>query len=275
MGLISFPVSLVFLLFGITCIAIYTPKGHKSDLEGRKADIEKQYEKLTSISEEKRVLQCEILKTKEKIREKQIPKEELKNTVNDIIKKEYEAFQHSKKVQINELLQRKELLINEADVIYDIIRDKPEFFLDERDWQNLDVIIYEFETGRADNMKEALQQADLYIRHDEILDAMETATNAVCSIIKESIGELSRSIGNSISSLHLELKGLRLDVSDLRSDISEINQVNSQMSEKFDNLVDAQVLSNALLKKANVSSEHLAEDVRRMRLIRDEEYYRK
>ena len=42
-GLISFPVSLVFLLFGIIAIKVYTPKGHKKDLQFRKDTIEKEY----------------------------------------------------------------------------------------------------------------------------------------------------------------------------------------------------------------------------------------
>lgn len=162
-------------------------------------------------------------------------------------------------------------IIESSNNIYLTVKESFEGFLDERDWENLDIIIYELETGRADTMKEALQQADLYIRHDEIMGVMEVATDAICSTIKESIGELSRSIGRSLSNLRSEMSGLR-------SEIYEMNQTNRELANglttKFDDLISAQELSNALLKKANVSSEDLAEDVRRMRLIRDEEYYR-
>lgn len=272
-GLISFPVSLASLVLAIGSIFASTPKERERDLERMKKEIQKEHEKLIQINDSKCALQekiSEIENDKTQI-EQRIAK--FQNSADEIIKKEYEKFCQSNKLEKKSLLQSKEAFTEEANVIYDFI--KATSIIDERDWKNLDVIIYEIETGRADNMKEALQQADMYVRHDEIMDAMETATAAICSTIKESIAELSRSIGKSLSSLRLELKGLRSDVSDLRSDIFEISKANSEMSERFDSLVNAQELSNALLKKANTSSEHLAEDIRRMRLIRDEEYYRK
>ena len=41
--------------------------------------------------------------------------------------------------------------------------------LDIRDWKYIDLIIFYFESGRADTLKESLQQVDRPVQTDEIL----------------------------------------------------------------------------------------------------------
>ena len=130
-------------------------------------------------------------------------------------------------------------------------------FIDQRDLIYLDFIIYLLETGRADTMKEALQQTDLYIRHNEIKEIMQSATVSICSSIQSSFKSLSFSLSDQLSLLR-----------------SEFAKNNSELSEKFENLISAQELNNALLQKSNVSSEKLVENISRLRERRDYEYYR-
>ena len=66
--------------------------------------------------------------------------------------------------------------------------------------------------------------------------------------------------------------GLRL--SELQTEMARIGDVQAGISAKFDSMIDAQQLNNALLEKAGVSSEQLAADVHRMRHISDEAYYK-
>ena len=131
--------------------------------------------------------------------------------------------------------------------------------IDERDWANLDVIIYELETGRADTMKEALQQADYYNRHNEMIEAIETAGRAITASISQNINDLKHSIG--------------LQVKALRADINELSESQRAIEGKLGDLLDAQELSNALLEKANESSKDLAENIEYIKDIKYREYY--
>ena len=132
-------------------------------------------------------------------------------------------------------------------------------FIDQRDLKYLDFIIYYIETKRADTIKEALQQTDLHIRHNEIIGMMKTVTTAICSTIQSSIDSLSFSLQSQLGELHSELM--------------QNNSALSDMSEKFDNLISAQELNNALLKKANVSSEKLVENLDYLKERREYQYH--
>ena len=99
----------------------------------------------------------------------------------------------------------------------------------------------------------------MYVRHGEIIKVMENATTVICSSIKENIGRLSSSINFALS--------------EIRYDLADINQSNREMSAKLDTMIDSQELSNALLKKADVSSEKLADSVSRIRQLKDYEHF--
>ena len=129
-------------------------------------------------------------------------------------------------------------------------------FIDQRDLRYLDFIIYLFETGRADTMKEALQQTDLHIRHNEITGMMQTATASICSSIQSSIKSLSFSLSDQLSSLR-----------------SELAQNNSELSDKFDSIISSQELNNTLLAKANVSSEKLVKNLDYLKERREYQYH--
>lgn len=156
---------------------------------------------------------------------------------------------------INELSLAKNNSKKSENELFVLCKDTNQFattVIDERDWGNLDIIIYELETGRADTIKEALQQTDLYIRHGEIVGLIKAATEAICSTIRNSIDDFSRSF--------------KTEISLLRADISEMN-------DSVGSLLNEQELSNALLKKANVSSQELAKDVARIRQLHDFDFY--
>lgn len=156
---------------------------------------------------------------------------------------------------INELSLAKNNSKKNENELFVLCKDTNQFattVIDERDWGNLDIIIYELETGRADTIKEALQQTDLYIRHGEIVGLIKAATEAICSTIRNSIDDFSRSF--------------KTEISLLRADISEMN-------DSVGSLLNEQELSNALLKKANVSSQELAKDVARIRQLHDFDFY--
>ena len=219
--------------------------------------MQEELSKIRSRNDEiKRIISRRIYdEMEEELRKEKILKiEALKNKVA-LWETQKDDFEKNQKKNVKTLEQEICNIGSNTKEIYNILRRDFKMFIDERDWKYLDLIIYELETGRAESIKEALQQADLYVRHNEMKEIMQTATVAICSSIKESMGDISRSI--------------RTQITGLRSDITELNQTQRDLSGKLDDMVDAQELSNALLKKANVSSEKLAEDVSRIRRLHD------
>lgn len=113
--------------------------------------------------------------------------------------------------------------------------------LDKRDWENLDLIIYYYETGRADSVKEALQLVDKEKRNDALIEAIGIATNEIC----RSIHSLGKVMIQGFASLSAQLEAQRAQIAGAMSDI-----------------LTQQTLNNALLAKANVSSKQMVEQMK-------------
>ena len=244
-GLLFFPVSIVLLFFDISLWSVSSKKHINEEKRKKDSNLKLLLEEKEEIPDKKATVKKEIANTNANILsiKQNIDLNAIK--VKELETAEFEEFCKSKSARLKDYENKQLALVKKASFIDDCVGNIT--IIDKRDWKNLDLIIYQLETGRADSIKEALQQADLYIRHNEIKAVMQTATLAICSNIKESIGKLSFSIGASFESL--------------RSDVEAMNQTNFAMSSKFDDLISAQDLSNALLKKANVSSERLVEDI--------------
>lgn len=280
-GLLLFPVLLISIVWDWGMIRFTGKKSHDDDLvqNQRKLDNflkERETIKLQKsdnikiqddIREKLKEIQAKIADEKQKIK---LSEEKQKGIEEDLIAKEYIEFYETKKQRLKEYDQLQITILNESEVIFDQLK---KLDIDERDWAILDLVIYELETNRADNIKEALQQADIYIRHNEMKQAMQSATMTICSSIKEQAVTLQKSIENSLEQLRSDVSGLHSGISELNIGISELNQTNNGLSAKFDEIIDAQKLNNSLLNKANVSSERLAYDVRRMKEVQYAEHH--
>ena len=280
-GLLLFPVLLISIVWDVIVISTCNKKTHDNGLviKQRKLDNflkERETIKLQKfdnikiqddIREKLKEIQAKIADEKQKTK---LSEEKQKQIEEDLIAKEYTEFYETKKQKLKEYDQSQITILNESEVIFDQLK---KLDIDERDWAMLDLVIYELETGRADNVKEALQQADLYIRHNEMKQAMQSATMMICSSIKEQAVTLQKSIENSLAQLRSDVSGLHSGISELNIGISELNQSNNELSAKFDEIIDAQKLNNSLLNKANVSSERLADDVRRMKEVQRAEHF--
>ncbi len=147
--------------------------------------------------------------------------------------------------------------------------------IDKRDWQNLDLIIYYFETGRADSRKEALQLVDKEIQTKTIVQALGYATKEICENIRDGLNQVRSDMiqcfglmGRLISetavnmakfqhSLHQEQMGA----------IRAAEAYNEATYARMTELVSSVNLQNALQAKANESSERLASDVAYMKTL--------
>ncbi len=156
--------------------------------------------------------------------------------------------------------------------IYETLVQKFKSILDVRDWKYIDLIIFYFETRRADTLKEALQQVDRRIQTDEIIDAVENASSSLASSINSSLMVLGNSLNNSINSLS---KQLTIQHNEQLNKLSQINDQlisnNKQLKEMNETLtknnkelnsIDSSInLQKALMSKIAIDSVSIMDDV--------------
>lgn len=113
--------------------------------------------------------------------------------------------------------------------VYSALENEFSALLDPRDWQYLDLVIFYFETGRAENMKEALQLVEREVQTQRIVSAVEMASERICGTITRAAVVIS----------------------------SQLRTLSAQLT----HVVEQQQIQNALLAKANATSEQLVSDV--------------
>ena len=115
----------------------------------------------------------------------------------------------------------------------------------------MDLVIFELETRRADNIKEALQLVDRELQTERIQQTIAQATEQICYEIRRGFTQLQTAIVQCTKAICLQLSSID----------SKLSTISSQMSE----LTDAVNLGNALQAKANVTSAQLLSDVHDIR----------
>lgn len=134
----------------------------------------------------------------------------------------------------NERIEEINPIMMKSKNIYNMLYERFSKVLDNRDWQYLDLVIFYLQTGRADNLKEALQQVDRQVQTEAIVQAVNNASQEICNTIKREINSLKKAISK------------RLDI---------ITSQNNLMIEQND-------LQNALLAKMAYSSQRLVTEVK-------------
>lgn len=159
--------------------------------------------------------------------------------------------------------------------MYDRLVAQFKTVLDIRDWQHIDLVIFYFETGRADTLKEALQQVDRKVQTDEIIEAIETAGQNISSTIRMSMNELRGDLNKSFAKLSVQLADQHREQMSALSNISgniektneslaKLQQTSEKNGESIEKLTSAAYLNNALLTKINYDSLSLMSDVNYM-----------
>ena len=168
-----------------------------------------------------------------------------RNIVISISQRSCEQFQEQFQLLCSRNLPIKKSIIVENNVILNSLNKQFGNLLDIRDWENLDLVIYYYETGRADSIKEALQLVDNERRNNALIQAIGIATTEIC----RSIQSLGRVMIQGFASLSAQIEAQRV-------------QITNAMSE----MVTQQTLSNALLAKANVSSKEMVEQMKKLNI---------
>ena len=168
---------------------------------------------------------------------------------------------HQKKI---EALAAQSRAVNQA------LRDTYGVFLNESDWQNIDLIIHYVETGRADTLKEALIQVDRQRQNDQLVRAIGEANAAICNHIESAFSRMGEALAQCFERLEGRLQALSYQLADYQGEIAAGNRaaqeanerLSKSLSEKLDMQISATKANALLLEKANRSSDELIHDLR-------------
>ncbi len=147
--------------------------------------------------------------------------------------------------------------------------------LDIRDWAHIDLIIFNFETGRADTLKEALQQVDRRVQTDEIIEAIESAGSSIAATINVTMRELRSDLNKSFNRLSEQLKiqhaeqmtalgNINRSIERTNESIAKLQSATENNGKTLENISSAANLNNALIAKIDYDSMSLMDDVNYM-----------
>ncbi len=163
-------------------------------------------------------------------------------------------------------------LVSQAELIFAVLKEQYNEFLDYRDWDYVDLMIYHFETDRVDTLRESKLLVDTQRQSDRAIEVLEQATNMICSTIKDSFFELQTTIRFCFNSL---TNTLNTKFNELGGRIGTLNASIGRLSEEVRSAaaqsLSAQNMENALLAKNNVTSQKMAKDIRAMRQLAEEQ----
>ena len=180
--------------------------------------------------------------------------------------KEKSEAANAELIRLNDKFSKANMLfatyVSDGNVIASTLYENYSKILDMRDWENLDFIIYLFETGRVNNIKEALLIVDKERRKNEIVSAINNASTAISENINNGFTKLQESLNNRLNLLVKQ-------VEKLSSNVVSLNQTIEIQTERI--ITDLNKLNttaeygNALREKANISSTQLVNDMNYIR----------
>ncbi len=167
--------------------------------------------------------------------------------------------------------------------VYKVLKEQFSSFLDERDWGNVDLLIFNYETGRAATLKEALLQADMERRTERLEKAIMDAAKEISYSIRSGFGALQHSIDNGFNLLNdnirSSMKGVQHQLDKMISQNETMNKQMDKIAEQNQNISSKlseftiSTAQEALLNQMNVSSYEMAKDIRRVRELSEKTYY--
>lgn len=153
-------------------------------------------------------------------------------------------------------------MVQSCNVFYNALKEQFNWLLDERDWQYLDLIIYQIETRRADSVKEALQLVDRELQTERIQRSLGEATQAICHTLARGFSQLQSTINVCCERICSRLDNIsnQLDYMSAQMTVQSIQLagIGGQLAA----LTDSVNVNNALRAKANVTSAQLCNEVR-------------
>ncbi len=172
------------------------------------------------------------------------------------------------------------------DAVYRPIQSTYNSFLDERDWQNVDLLIYYYETGRALDLRDALMQVDMDRRNERLVTAIAYATKEIsrtiedgfrelASVIEDAFDRLNRTIRLSVERVNDSLVKLGAQTEATNKKLSDISKQNEIVNERLGRISEVADAQEALLRKMTTSSDVMASDINYMRELAHNTYYKR
>lgn len=124
--------------------------------------------------------------------------------------------------------------------------------LSQTDWNNLDPVIFYLQTGRADNIKEALVLVDKQRQNNAILQELSNVSKSIVNTLNSGFDNLSSTMDSQFSRLSSQING----------SLTQSHNLQRQLSSQTRQLISATKLNSALLEKSNKTSETLLNDLR-------------
>lgn len=188
--------------------------------------------------------------------------------------------------QLNSKLQTKIIPLHtaRAKAIKAALNKEFDLLLTEADWQNVDLLIFYLNTGRADSLKEALLLVDKQRQTDQIAHAISAASQHIANTIHDSTyrlatvmtrctSQLSNQINNNHMAMMSELQRNTNAIENLNQNIGNIgahidslnrniNSLGSSIGEQTAAIISAEQLNASLLTQANQSCDKLIQELR-------------
>ncbi len=203
---------------------------------------------------------------------------EVENYVMDKLSNEHIKLKEIYDTNLVAYQKVKDVSVPTSKDLYNALYKEYNSIIDARDWKHLDLIIFYYETGRADTLKEALQQVDRQVQTDEIIKAIDKASKDICNTIRKSMQELSNQMTSCFNQLSVQLNvqhqetmaqlkninnnitTLNENVNSLKDTIKDGNAILEDLSSNMSKISNATYLQNALLEKISIGSMSLDKD---------------
>lgn len=154
------------------------------------------------------------------------------------------------------LVERK--CISDSEAVVFALQDKYGDLLSPSDWENLDLVIFYLNTGRADTIKECLQLVDRQRQTESIVDAIETASYRISNEINSGFQMLGRTMVTCFNALSEQVNSISVQLDNQH--IQVMNAL-SNVENQNNTILTTAKLNAALSAKASVNSEKLVEDM--------------
>ncbi len=165
---------------------------------------------------------------------------------------DYEAFRRN-------IAKKGNVHLIAGNVLYRELKKQFAAILDERDWGNLDYIIYAIETGRAESLKEALQMCDRELQTERLEKSIQSAARQISRTIEYGLRDLQDQMDSCFRSLSQDIHESKGEI--ITAVSNSVSGVNARLSQ----IASASALNSALLAKANENSAEIAKNVSRLR----------
>ena len=154
--------------------------------------------------------------------------------------------------------------------VYQLLKKTFSSYIDERDWESLDYLIYALETRRADTMKEALQLLDKARQTNRIVETVSSASQEISRTLNAGFQNMQEQLETCYYQLSDQIaQSTRAIVGGLEVVVHAQQYQTSVLSSQIAYLTSVQSMNNALLAKANEGSAELIRDIHHLRVLAD------